>query len=43
MSYDETTGTDMPQHRRLFRTILLETAFVVVLTVSVCLLALAAG
>jgi len=41
--YDETTGIDMPQHRRLFRTILLETAFVVILTVCVFLLAIAAG
>jgi hypothetical protein len=41
--YDEPTGTNMSQHRRLFRTIVVETAFVVILTVSVFLLALAAG
>lgn len=43
MRYDETTDIDMTKDLRLFRTILLETAFVVILTVSVFLLALAAG
>ncbi|HJQ53407.1 MAG TPA: hypothetical protein VJ825_06145 [Gemmatimonadaceae bacterium] len=43
MRYDETTGTNMPQNHNLFRTIVVETAFVIILTVSVCLLALAAG
>jgi hypothetical protein len=33
----------MPQHRRLFRTLVFETAFVVILTVSVFLLAIAAA